>query len=652
MKTTQGKPLWAHIIRGILLCMLMPVAPSALANIIQVEAWSHDPLIDSVVISPDGSKLAALTQADTNSLPSVTVWETADLSKPPVRFAPDDSKVLDIWWASNDQLLLIGRQKFDFKYGGKTEKWFRSRAYLADSGGVKIREILRHRMEVKGDIVGLGLGSFLVEKPDTILLRLRDRQGSSEYVELNLKTFKTLRMFKGGDRSNPSLDSKGRIAVKEQYKGSGDQVSRVTSLRNPKTNGWEEHFTLRAADREGVQAVQVLADGSVYVRDNSGRDKAVIRPYDPVARRLGKPLFASDEFDMGGVLTRRYNPGNASDLVGYVINDAKRSRVYTDPEYRALQTRIDAALPSDGRVNYMASLSDDLNQIVVRASGTKEAGAWYLLSNKTKLTALGRSFPHLDPAQMSEMTYVSYSARDGLTIPALLTLPQTGKAPHPTVIMPHGGPWARDYLRWSRWVQFLANRGYAVLQPQYRGSQGWGQALWRAGDREWGQKMQDDKDDGAEWLVKQGLADPDRLAMFGYSYGGYAAMAAVVRPDSPYQCAIAGAGLAELNTFDKLTSNSAFQREYQNPTIAGLSPLHDAEKANIPLYLFHGDRDQRVSVKQSRKFYKALKGLGKPVKYDEIPDLWHSNPWFAQHHLAMLSGLETYLAEDCGPGGL
>lgn len=130
--------------------------------------------------------------------------------------------------------------------------------------------------------------------------------------------------------------------MKYKVTGSGDQFSQLISLRNPKTNGWEEHFTVRIADREGVQAVQVLADGSVYVRDNSGRDKAVIRPYDPVARSLGKPLFARDEFDMGGVLTRHYNPGNGSDLVGYIINDAKRSIVYTEPCRRASMPRCPA----------------------------------------------------------------------------------------------------------------------------------------------------------------------------------------------------------------------------------------------------------------------------------------------------------------------
>jgi dipeptidyl aminopeptidase/acylaminoacyl peptidase len=245
-----------------------------------------------------------------------------------------------------------------------------------------------------------------------------------------------------------------------------------------------------------------------------------------------------------------------------------------------------------------------------------------------------------------------YEARDGMTIPAYLTTPNSGSAPYPTVVMPHGGPWARDDLRFDLWAQFLANRGYLVLQPQYRGSQGWGQNLWRAGDKEWGGKMQDDKDDGARWLVEQGFAAKDRIAMYGYSYGGYAAMASIVRPDTPYQCAIAGAGLSELRYFDKVTFEGNFGREFQNPTIKGLSPLDVAKQASIPIYIFHGDRDQRVPIEQSQKYVRALKRANKDVEYQEIVDLWHSLPWFPQHHLAVLSSIEDYLANRCGPGGL
>ena len=297
-------------------------------------------------------------------------------------------------------------------------------------------------------------------------------------------------------------------------------------------------------------------------------------------------------------------------------------------------------------------MSDDLTIIVVRSSGPREAGAYYLLVNGKDLVPLGRSFPLLEPASMADMEYVTYKARDGLEIPGFLTTPQSGKKPYPAVVLPHGGPWARDYLGWDRWAQFLANRGYVVLQPQYRGSEGFGQTLWRAGDNEWGQKMQDDKDDGARWLVAEGMADPDRIAIFGYSYGGFAAMAASVRKNSPFQCAISGAGLAELRSFDKITFTNRFQRQFQNPTIGGMSPLDHVKEAEIPIFVFHGDRDQRVPVEQSRKFVRALKRAGKDVKYLEIVDLWHSSPWWPQHHLAMFQSLENYLANDCGPGGL
>ncbi len=201
-------------------------------------------------------------------------------------------------------------------------------------------------------------------------------------------------------------------------------------------------------------------------------------------------------------------------------------------------------------------------------------------------------------------------------------------------------------------MQFLANQGYAVLQPQYRGSQGWGQDLWRAGDRRWGFEMQDDKDDGARWLIEEGIADPDRIAMFGYSYGGYAAMAAIVRQDTPYQCAIAGAGLSELRYFDKVTFENPFGREFQNPTIAGLSPLDHAEEARIPIFIFHGDRDQRVPIEQSRKYVSALKKAEKDVEYLEIPDLWHSFPWWPQHRRLIFSSMTDYLSNRCGPGGI
>lgn len=190
-----------------------------------------------------------------------------------------------------------------------------------------------------------------------------------------------------------------------------------------------------------------------------------------------------------------------------------------------------------------------------------------------------------------------------------------------------------------------------MLQPQFRGSEGFGQALWRAGDREWGGKMQDDKDDGARWLISQGLADPSRIAMFGFSYGGYAAMAASVRPNGIYQCALAGAGLAELRTFDRLTYENRFTRAFQNPTVAGLSPLDQADNASIPIFIFHGDRDQIVPIEQSERYAAALRSRGKPVRYLEIDDMPHGDVWPSFTN-TMWPAVFDYLRTECGPGGL
>jgi dipeptidyl aminopeptidase/acylaminoacyl peptidase len=200
-------------------------------------------------------------------------------------------------------------------------------------------------------------------------------------------------------------------------------------------------------------------------------------------------------------------------------------------------------------------------------------------------------------------------------------------------------------------VPFLTSRGYAVLRPQYRGSTGFGLELWRAGDAQWGLAMQDDKDDGAAWLVEQGIADPDRIAIFGYSYGGFASIAAVVRENSPYQCAIAGAGVANLGSIGNNWSDNRVQRAYQGRTVRGMDPIQNTELANIPIFLFHGDRDVRVPLFHSRDFYNAVRNRV-DAELMVVDDMPHSLPWYPRHHREFLTRIESYLANDCGPGGL
>ena len=204
----------------------------------------------------------------------------------------------------------------------------------------------------------------------------------------------------------------------------------------------------------------------------------------------------------------------------------------------------------------------------------------------------------------------------------------------------------------SMWTTLMTSRCKAVLRPQFRGSAGWGRKLWMAGDAEWGQKMQDDKDDGAKWLIDQNVAKPGHIAMFGFSYGGYSAFAAAVRPEGMYKCAIAGAGVSDIKKIWSRFYTNPFFRQAQAPTVDGLNPLDHADKIKIPLMVYHGDRDQTVPIEQSEWFVSKAKASGQPVEYHAIADYAHGAAWTRSIMGDQLRIIDTYLASGCGGAGL
>jgi dipeptidyl aminopeptidase/acylaminoacyl peptidase len=321
---------------------------------------------------------------------------------------------------------------------------------------------------------------------------------------------------------------------------------------------------------------------------------------------------------------------------------------------RSIHEGLKQAFP--GQLVNITSYNDDLSKVLFTTSSGQHPGAYRLLVNRKEVKTLGRQRPWIDSANLGEQRWVSYTARDGLEIPAILDLPpgwKDGDDPLPTIIHPHGGPWGRDYTGWdySNLVPFFTSRGYAVLRPQFRGSTGLGRTLWLAGDAEWGKAMQDDKDDGAAWLVEQGIADRDRIAIFGYSYGGFAAAAAVVRPNSPYQCAIAGAPVTDLARLGTNWSTNRLQRILQGKTVTGMDPMDNTDKADLPILLFVGDRDVRTPAWHAKNFYKAVKDKV-PAKLEIIEDMPHQLPWYYSHYTTMLTLIEDYLTNGCGPGGI
>jgi dipeptidyl aminopeptidase/acylaminoacyl peptidase len=268
------------------------------------------------------------------------------------------------------------------------------------------------------------------------------------------------------------------------------------------------------------------------------------------------------------------------------------------------------------------------DKFIVRTYNDRTLGAYYfydLSSDKIdKITGLS---PWLDDKVLANMKPIEYRSRDGLTIHGYLTLPINSESKNlPVVINPHGGPWARDSWGYDSEVQFLANRGYAVLQMNFRGSLGYGRKFWEASFKQWGKKMQDDISDGAEWLIKEGIADPKRIAIYGGSYGGYAVLAGLCFTPDLYCCGIDYVGVSNLFTLLETIPpywKPLLEMEYEmlghpekdKDLFREISPVFHAENIKVPLFIAQGANDPRVNKNESDQMVEAMKTRGLDVEY-------------------------------------
>ena len=327
---------------------------------------------------------------------------------------------------------------------------------------------------------------------------------------------------------------------------------------------------------------------------------------------------------------------------------------------KALQTRLEKALP--GNQVQLAGRSRDRSRMLVWAGRENDPGVWYVYTPAArKLDLFFAEKPEIDPVQMAVPRVVSYQARDGVTISALLTLP-LGRKPTglPLILLPHGGPFGvNDQLEFDTETQFLANRGYAVLQPNYRGSGGRGDDFVKLGDGQIGRKMQDDLDDAMDWAVAQGIADPARVCMVGSSYGGYAALFAVIRNPERYRCAASFAGVTDWGAqlrYDRNYFTREDGRKWKQQisgtqsgfSLDDVSPVKQIGRLTRPVLLVHGERDTRVPFKQYTTLKTAAGAAGKPLQLLTFPDEGHGFDKPA-NEAKWLDALETFLRKHNPP---
>lgn len=366
------------------------------------------------------------------------------------------------------------------------------------------------------------------------------------------------------------------------------------------------------------------AMNAAYALDDEGGHRVLVRIALDGSRRR-EVIVANPIFDIDDVI----RIGRRQRVVGASWAGEKREVAFFDPELKALSVSFARALPRQPQVRFVDATADE-KQLLMFAGGDDHAGTYYLYDKASrKLEEVMPARPQLAAARLSKVTPISFKAADGTSVPGYLTLPPGGATRNlPAIVMPHGGPGARDEWGFDWLVQFFANRGFAVLQPNFRGSSGYGEGWFeRNGFQSWRSAI-GDVDDGARWLVSQGIADPTKLAIVGWSYGGYAALQGAVTDPDLYKAVIA---IAPVTDLDQLRNESRWFSNFplvdryigSGPHVAEGSPARHADRIKAPVLMFHGNLDLNVKINQSRLMAGRLRGAGKTVELVEYDKLDH-----------------------------
>jgi dipeptidyl aminopeptidase/acylaminoacyl peptidase len=656
------------------------LAQQKAAKIPTMEEITAYPAISSLTLSPDGKRMAAL-QVGPDGEQIINIWATDDIKKTPISLGRQANamKFVGVQFVKNDILFVTAYQRLDLP--GGVFKTFVGKTYVYDLTKREWRDVVRQSPpktdtdRITNALSSVSLISRLPKEPDHILVQDQRSNGDGDVLKINIRTGAEEKIERMPERhSGPLADLDGVVRGRVEINTDANGAYVATWFKNPDTGVWEEHFRSYAKQRELVLPILVGLDkdpNKALVSTAEGRDKAAVYEYDIRAKKRGAPAFISPIFDIVGV-----SRAGDGEILSYTYGGPSERRQFLAPWALSLlaginqrfnigQGQVDWTDPATGvttKIDYPTELSADLvsaadggKTAIVSISGPRQPPIYYFVKDGV-LTPMGGAFPTYDANAIGVRKWVTYKARDGLDIPAILSTPNAanfGPGPWPTIVMPHGGPWARDDMDFdtSFWPTFFTMRGMAVLQPQYRGSEGFGQKLWRAGDKEWGQKMQDDKDDGVKWMIDQKIADPKRVAMYGFSYGGYAAFAAAIRPNGLYACAISGAGVSDLETIFRGSYQNRFNREFQRWTIEGLSPADKADQIQIPILVFTGDRDNTVPVEQVEKFVNGAKRSNTYMRYVLIKDFAHGPAWTRSIWRQHMDEMDRFLKSECRPGG-
>ncbi len=660
--------------RSSLLGLLALALTAALAaERLPIEDFSREPTTARAQLSPDGKRLAFIREArdkrtlhitdiDQNQVYVIDLGEATLINNA-------QKQVMDFAWISDHRLVISTLVWEKIFYGVIATNWDGSQG--VPISGAEDNQI---NMSIPRQYYHEVIHRFYDEDQTVLMLDRHEggNVGSANRPDiLHVDTLTGLShvvVKNPGEVVSWGVDANGvaRLGILSHGELSG------AIYRENEASSWKTILPLM--NRKGqMRAVGIdAASGKPLVGALTPERRWTIFPLDPATGALGEPLLADPEYDI--VQSHNSPEMDGVALAGTIFSPKKGAligiRYYTDAprvkwfnkDYATYQAALDRALPDT--VNLFVNASLDGRRMLWLAFSDQNPGTYLLLDlDKHKLTPLATRMSWIKPAQMAPMLSVKYKARDGIVIHGFLTVP-VGHQPKdlPLVVMPHGGPWVRDVWGFDPLVQLLANRGYAVLQMNYRGSPGYGEDLFEKAHRQIGKAIQDDIEDGTRWAIAAGVADPKHIAIMGASYGGYSALFALGRNSELYGCGISLAGVTDWPAIydnrrsdpDAKEANRYWRREIGDPdkdqeVLKAISPVNFADKITAPVLIIQGKDDHTVPREQAKLMISALEKTGRPPESLFISELAHSYGNERQR-LQIFKAVVAFLEKNLGPG--
>jgi dipeptidyl aminopeptidase/acylaminoacyl peptidase len=571
------------------------------ASIIAMKDFFRNPEKTAFALSPNGEYLAFMQPWEKRL--NVFVQRTGSDAAPVRVTSATERNVAGFGWKGNNRIIFVQDKGGDENY--------RVNAVNIDGSNPKdltpfekVRAEIVDSLEDNDAEILVGLNKRLPQVFD--VYRLNVNTGDMQVVAEN-----------PGNITGWQTDWDGKIRLATTTDGVN------STLLYRKTEAEKFAPVLTTSFKETASPLFFTFDNKyVYMATNIGRDKTAIVKYDVENKKELEKIYEHPEVDVSNLLSSK----KRKVITGVSYSTEKNHYQFFDRQREALQSDIEKRLP--GYEVVVAGMNKDEDKCLVRTYSDRSLGAYYFYDLKTKaFRKLADVSPWIKEGEMAEMKPIRYQSRDGLTIHGYLTLPKGGAEKGlPVVVNPHGGPWARDSWGFNPEVQFLANRGYAVLQMNFRGSTGYGRKFWEASFKQWGKTMQNDISDGVQWLIKQGIADPKRVGIYGGSYGGYATLAGLTFTPELYACGVDYVGVANLFTFMKsippywkpfleMLYEMVGNPEKDDALLRSASPVFHVDKIKAPLLVAQGANDPRVNKNESDQMVAGLKARGIDVPY-------------------------------------